>query len=116
MIKPKLRNRFEKKIDLQLRRAKVQFTYEGEKIAYILARHYIPDFIIITPLGRVYVEAKGYLRPEHKAKLIAVKKQHPNLDLRILFYADTKKNTKWASKNGFKFAVGTIPKEWLSGL
>lgn len=99
----------------QLKKARVQFTYESEKIAYILARHYIPDFIIVTPLGKVYVETKGHLRREDKAKLIAVKRQHPEMDLRLLFYAPNKTNSKWASKNGFKFAFGQIPEEWFHG-
>ena len=111
-----VRNRFEHKTYNQLRRAKVLFKYEAERIAYILARHYIPDFIVETPTGKLYIECKGYLRPEHKAKLVAVKRQHPEIDLRILFYADTKKNTRWAEKNGIKFAISKIPREWLRGL
>ena len=116
MITKKLRNKFEKKIHKQLRRAKANFKYESERIPYVLARHYIPDFVLETPNGKVYVECKGYLRPEHKAKMIAVKKLNPNIDLRILFYSANKKNIKWAEKNGFKYAISMIPKEWLEGL
>lgn len=111
-----MRNKFEHKIDLQLKKAKVKYKYESEKIPYVLAGHYIPDFIIRTPTGTIYLECKGYLRPEHKRKLIAVKRQHPEIDLRILFYATNKKYIKWAEKNGLKFAVSTIPTEWLEGL
>jgi hypothetical protein len=64
----------------------------------------------------VYVECKGYLRPEHKAKMVAVKKQHPEIDLRILFYASNQKNIRWAEKNGFRYAISKIPKEWFNGL
>jgi hypothetical protein len=63
----------------------------------------------------VYIETKGYLRPEHKRKLVAVRRLHPEKDIRIIFYAPVKKNIKWAEKNGFKWAVETIPKEWLDG-
>lgn len=91
------------------------FEYETERIAYILARHYIPDFIIRTPNGKVYVETKGHLRREDKAKLIAIKRLHPEMDLRILFYASNKTNGKWATKNGFKYAFSEIPEEWLHG-
>jgi predicted nuclease of restriction endonuclease-like RecB superfamily len=112
----KVRNKFEKRILTQLKRARVSFTYESEKIPYVLAGHYIPDFIIQTSLGKIYVEAKGYLRPEHKRKMVAVKKQHPEMDLRILFYSANKKFIKWAEKAGFKYAIETIPKEWLKGL
>lgn len=112
----KLRNQFEKKIHSQLKRAKVFFKYESEKVAYVLARHYIPDFVVDTPNGRIYIETKGHLRREDKAKLIAVKRQHPEMDLRLLFYAPNKTNSKWAVKNGFKFAFGNVPEEWLHGL
>ena len=111
----KLKNKFERKIWTQLRRARVNFKYESEKIPYVLAGHYIPDFVLVTPTGRVYIETKGYLRPEHKRKMCAVKRQHPEIDLRILFYASNKKNIKWAEKNGIKYAISTIPKEWLEG-
>lgn len=112
----KCKNKFEKKIYRWLKRRKVIFQYEPEKIAYVLAKHYIPDFVIQTRLGKVYVEAKGYLRPEDKAKLVAVKRQNPRIDLRLLFYAHTVSNIRWADRNGFKYAVETIPLEWLDGL
>lgn len=112
----KLRNKFETKIYKQLKKSKVIFTYETEKIPYVLSGHYIPDFIIQTPLGVVYVETKGYFRPEHKRKLAAVRRQHPNLDIRLLFYARSKTNARWAERHGIKYAFETIPKEWLDGL
>lgn len=112
----KLRNKFEHKIHSQLKRARVSFKYENQKIPYILARHYIPDFIIDTPTGKLYIECKGYLRPEHKCKMVAVKKQHPELDIRIIFYSLNKANIKWAERHGFKYAISKIPKEWLDGL
>lgn len=112
----KTRNKFEKRIEKQLKKAKVKFSYETEKIPYILSRHYIPDFIIETPLGKVYVECKGHLRREDKSKLIAVKKLNPHMDLRILFYASKKDQIRWAERNGLKYAISSIPTEWLEGL
>lgn len=111
----KTRNNFEKKIEKQLKKLKVKFTYESEKIAYVLARHYIPDFVIDTPTGKIYVETKGHLRREDKSKLAAVKRQHPEKDIRILFYRADVRKFKWAEKCGFKYAVETIPKEWIDG-
>lgn len=111
-----LRNKFEKRIYLLLLKLGITFKYEAEKIPYVLARHYIPDFIIQTPSGKLYLETKGHLRREDKAKLCAVKKQHPEMDLRLLFYAPNKTNGKWATKNGFRFAYKEIPDEWLLGL
>jgi Phage endonuclease I len=71
---------------------------------------------LFTPLGKIYVECKGYLRPEHKAKMCAVKRQNPKLDIRILFYSANKKQIKWAERNGFRYAIEDIPEEWLLGL
>ncbi len=114
------RNKFEFKIYDQLRRSGCTFKYEGERLAYVKAGHYTPDFIISTPNGKIYVEAKGYFRPEHKSKMVAVKKCHPELDIRLLFYANPWTKTgvqysKWAIKNGFKYAFQTIPEAWLDG-
>lgn len=106
-------NEFEKKLLRQMKRAKVKVKYESEKIPYILARHYIPDFVITTAVGKIYIEAKGYLRPEHKAKMVAVKKLHPAMDIRIVFYSKKPKDIKWAEKHKFLWAIETIPKEWL---
>lgn len=111
----KLKNKFETKTYNQLRRAKINFKYECEKIPYVLARHYIPDFVITTKTGKIYIECKGYLRPEHKAKMVAVKKLNPQMDLRILFYATNKKYIKWAEKNGFRYAINVIPEDWFDG-
>lgn len=115
-MKKILKNKFERRIYAQIKRAKLLFAYESERIPYVLSGHYIPDFIIDTPTGKLYIETKGYFRPEAKRKLVAVKRQHPELDIRILFYSLNKSYVKWSTRYGFKWAVGTIPKEWLQGL
>lgn len=116
MLKTKLKNKFEERLYVQLKRAKASFKYESERIPYIIAGHYYPDFCIDTPTGRLYIEAKGYFRPEHKRKMVAVKKLNPHLDIRIVFYSERKDYIKWAIKNGFKYAIEKIPIEWLKGL
>jgi len=110
----KTKNAFEERLHSQLKRAKVKVKYESTKIPYILARHYIPDFVVETPSGKIYIEAKGYFRPEARSKMAAVKRQHPELDIRIVFYKHSKTNERWATKHGFKYAFETIPKEWLT--
>lgn len=110
----KLKNKFEKRIYSQLKKAKVQFKYETERIPYVLAGHYVPDFVLSTATGKIYIETKGYFRPEAKRKMVAIKKQHPELDIRILFYSLNKQYVKWCEKHGFKYAIEKIPKEWLS--
>lgn len=114
--KRKPRNLFELLVEKQIKRAKLKYSYESAKIPYLLAGHYIPDFIFEAPNGLIYVECKGYFRPEDKRKLRAVKKQHPELDIRLLFYSKKLKDIKWCEKNGFRYAIDTIPAEWFRGL
>lgn len=96
--------------------------YETKDIAYVikLDKVYRPDFIVTMPDGReVYIEFKGYLRREDEVKLLNVKQQHPEIDLRIVFEKDNKlvgrksRYSDWAKKNGFTFAIGEVPKEWF---
>lgn len=112
----KTRNKFEETIRRQIRKTRVVYKYEGETIPYTIAYHYIPDFILYTPLGKVYVECKGYLRPEDRRKMAAVKRLNPRLDIRILFQVARPAYVRWATRNGFKYAEGNIPDEWFSGL
>jgi predicted nuclease of restriction endonuclease-like RecB superfamily len=109
------RNKFERDIAKYLKRHKVRFSYETERLLYYIAGHYRPDFIISTPNGKVYIETKGYLRPEDKRKLVAVKSCNPSLDLRILFYEKRPSQIRWAERHGFRFAFKVIPTEWIQG-
>jgi hypothetical protein len=111
----KKRNLFEKKLDLQLKRSKVSYEYEPCRIPYLIAGHYTPDWRVRTPNGYLFIEGKGYFRPEAKRKLIAVKRANPNIDLRIVFYSSIKSNIRWAERHGFRYAIGSIPKDWLNG-
>lgn len=113
--KSKTRNRFEKDVEDQLTASGLKFTYEHEKINYVLACSYTPDFVVETPTGRIYIEAKGYLRPEHKRKMCAVKRQHPNLDIRMLFFRRDVSYIRWAERNSFRYAIREIPQAWLDG-
>lgn len=106
---------------------KSQFGYETEKLDYTLSKRYIPDFVVETPTKKIYIETKGNGRSWDsgvRAKMIAVKKQHPDLDIRFLFWSDGEfgakrkdgsRNTQmaWAEKNGFPAAVREIPDAWL---
>lgn len=109
----KTKNKFEERIYRSLKKAKVGVKYESERIPYLLAGHYIPDFVITTSLGKIYLETKGHFRPEAKRKMAAVKKLRPELDIRILFYSKKVKDIKWAEKHGFLWAIEKIPTEWL---
>lgn len=110
---PKPRNKFEYRIYGALKSLPVKFKYESEKIPYLISGHYIPDFIITTKTGKIYIETKGHFRPEAKRKMAAVKKLNPSLDIRILFYSYNKSYVKWCVKYGFQYAIHSIPEEWL---
>lgn len=97
------------------------FEYESKKIPFVVSesRVYIPDFIL--PNG-IHIEAKGYLRREDRKKLLLVKEQHPDLDLRLVFQCASNKINKrskttygqWATKHGFLFSDnGRVPRQWL---
>lgn len=110
---------FERTLDAQLRASGVVYDYEKTKIPYILSYNYIPDFYI--PSTDIFVEAKGYLRMTDQIKMRAVKRQHPELDIRFVFMEAAKKvpytkstHAQWAERQGFPWAEGTIPEDWLN--
>jgi len=116
---PTYRSRLEVKVANQL--TGTGFKYEPDKFPYKVeeARNYIPDFLL--PNG-IYIEAKGYLRTEDRKKLLLIKAQYPDIDLRLVFQRAANKIRKtskttygeWASKNGFIYADhGRVPKSWL---
>jgi hypothetical protein len=95
--------------------------YEEHSLPYVLPKKYIPDFKVTTKSGRTFfIEVKGYLRPEDRTKMRAVKFNNPEADIRLLFASNQKLNKKsnttymeWAEKHGFPAAVGKVPKSWL---
>lgn len=109
---------FERSIDANLRSRGVRFGYETLQLKYVLDGVYNPDFIL--PNG-IIVEAKGLLDRISKRKMVAVKTQHPDRDIRFLFMVGDKKipgskqtHGQWATKNGFQWAEGiVIPQEWI---
>lgn len=112
--KPKLKNKFEGKIFEALEKKRVRFKYEGKRLPYLIAGHYLPDFPIELPTGDwIYLETKGYFRPDAKRKLVAVKKLNPTIDIRLIFYAHREKDIRWAERYGFKWCVQEIPDEWF---
>lgn len=109
--------------------------YEVEDIPYQLMGKYRVDFSIEVPKkhgGKAfYIEFKGGGRAwdaRVRQKMIAVKEQNPDKDVKIVFYRDAtfgatrKDGTKqrqsdWAKRNGFDFVIGidNIPEEWFDG-
>jgi hypothetical protein len=114
-----MRSQLEVKIDKVLKASKIDFGYETEKLPYSIPQNYIPDFI----LGNgIYLEAKGYLSPDDRRKMIQVKREHPDKDIRFVFQNPFQRLTKnsptsyarWCEKHGFPYcSYQAIPASWL---
>lgn len=94
--------------------------YEPFSLGYLIKGNYYPDFVL--PNG-IIVEAKGYFDSRARAKMIAVKKFNPDLDIRMFFMNSRTKVRKgskltyadWCNKYNFPFAEGSeIPEEWFA--
>jgi hypothetical protein len=93
--------------------------YEAQTIGYKLDCRYTPDFVL---QNGVIIETKGFLSPEDRRKMKAVKLQHPDLDLRMIFqhngFLTKKKKTtygKWCDKLGIPWCVWpNIPEDWFN--
>lgn len=112
------RSGLEVKIAAQLTGKKVKFTYEKLRVKYQKKMSvYTPDFQL--PSG-VIVEAKGRFVSADRAKHLSVKEQHPELDIRFVFYRDqtlSKQSStmysEWCNKHGFLWAIKEIPTSWI---
>jgi hypothetical protein len=119
-LKHGYRSGLEIKVKDHLKEKKVKFKYEAIKIEWedLMYRTYTPDFLL--PNG-IIVEVKGRFTSDDRRKHIAVKKQHPDLDIRFVFENSRRKLSKgakntyatWCEKNKFLYADRVIPEEWL---
>ena len=107
----------------------ILWEYEPMKLKWTPPdKNYAVDFGVTRADGSViYIEYKGYLRSEDKVKMIVIKRQHPSIDIRIVFTHPEKpvegatkrkdgsklSNAEWATKNGYLYAEKVIPDEWL---
>lgn len=122
------RNSFETRIleALSEKLGKDGVSYERKRIKYTTDHVYIPDFEL-TESG-ILIETKGNGRswsPQVRKKMLAVRDQHPELDIRFVFYKDgefgpvrvdgTKMTQgEWCVKHGFKYAIQNVPDEWVT--
>lgn len=119
-LKHGYRSGLEIKIKEYLKEHKVPIKYEKVKIEWedLMYRTYTPDFIL--PNG-IIIEVKGRFTSDDRRKHLAVKKQHPNLDIRFVFESSNRKLSKgakttygqWCEKHGFQYYDRIIPQEWL---
>lgn len=116
-LKGNYRSIFERRI---AKNSDSKIKYESEYLIWQPPeKKYTPDFILENG---IIVEAKGVLTPQDRLKMVCVKNQHPNRDIRFLFMRAANKLNKhskttyaqWAEKNGFKWAEGAkIPESWV---
>jgi hypothetical protein len=116
---PKFRSNLEKNIANLLEGLGVSYQYESEKLSYTIEHNYTPDFVLPN---YVYLEAKGYWDAADRRKLLAVKRDNPDIDLRMVFQSPyntiSKKSkttyAKWCDKHDIPWtAYHNIPLEWL---
>lgn len=110
---------FERSLAANLSSRGIKFRYESEQLPYVLSRTYNPDFTMVE--HGFFIEAKGLLDRDSKAKMLAVKHQHPEVDIRFVFMRADKRipgtkqtHAQWADRNGFLWAEGTAPEEWFN--
>lgn len=95
--------------------------YEKLKIEWedLKYRTYTADFVLDNG---IIVETKGLFDNDDRQKHLAIKEQHPELDIRFVFSSANAKIYKgaksrycdWCDKHGFKWAHRVIPQEWLT--
>lgn len=122
LIRARYKSRLEDRIAQQLEEEGVGFTYEANKHPYVIPARkakYVEDF----DLGPFLIEAKGYFTPDDRKKLLLLKEQSPELDIRLLFQRATNKlhkaspttYAKWCDDHGFQWADGgKVPREWIA--
>lgn len=131
------RSKFEGQVGKFLEMHGVKFEYEPYDILYkrrvqsgecsscpskvvFQRKTYTPDFVL-PELG-IILEVKGLLSATDRAKMLAVKENNPQLDIRFVFMSNNKvkksnaeyRYSDWASEHGFPYGVKTIPVDWFT--
>ena len=120
-LKYGFRSGLEEKVAEYLTSKGAKFTFETLKVPYVKpeTKHtYSPDFILDNG---IIIETKGRWLLDDRKKHLLIRKQHPNLDIRILFQNANSKISKgsktsyadFCDKHGIPYAHRTIPEEWL---
>ena len=108
------RSGLEHKLSIYLDELDVSYLYEKVKIEWedLAYRTYTPDFVLDNG---IIIETKGMFTASDRRKHLAIKKQHPKLDIRFVFENSRRKlrNAEWCVKYGFKYYDRIIPEDWL---
>jgi len=119
-IKHGYRSGFEHTVADQLSEAKINFEYETTVINYIKPETNHTYTIDFTLPNGILVETKGRWVLEDRKKHLLIKKQHPELDIRMVFQNPNGKIRKgskttyavFCDKHEIKWASKTIPTAW----
>lgn len=131
-----LRSKFELNFAKHLYNKNIKYKYEPYSLEYYIKtrlatcrecgshecwelHHYTPDFLL--PDYNILIETKGKFTPKMRSKMIGVKINNKNKDLRLVFMRDNKLNktssirySDWARKFGFLYHIGEgIPEKWV---
>jgi len=116
---PKFRSKLEEKVATLLKELGVSYEYESTQVPYVIQHNYTPDFLLPN---HVYLETKGYWDAADRRKVLAVKRDNPDIDLRMVFQSPyntiSKKSkttyAKWCDKHNIPWtAYHEIPLDWL---
>ena len=115
----KYRSKLEERLATLLTTLGISYEYESEKVSYTIQHHYTPDFVLPN---HTYLEAKGYWDAADRRKILAVKKDNPDMDLRMVFQAPYNTRSKkskttyamWCEKHNIPWtSYHDIPLDWL---
>ena len=98
----------------------IKYIYEKVKIEWedLTYRTYTPDFVLYNG---IIIETKGMFTAADRKKHLAIKKQHPQLDIRFVFENSNRRLRKgaktryyqWCNRYDFDYYDRIIPEEWL---
>ena len=115
----KFRSKLEEKVADLLSQLDVDYEYETKKIPYVIQHNYTPDFVLPNS---VILECKGYWDAADRRKIKQVKKDNPDIDLRMVFqspYITISRKSKttyaqWCEKLEIPWtSFNNIPLDWL---
>ena len=115
----KVRSKLEERVADLLEGLGVSYEYEHAQVPYIIQHHYVPDFVLPN---HVYLETKGYWDPKDRRKILAVLRDNPALELRMVCQAPyntiSKKSkttyAQWCEKHNIPWtSFHNIPLDWL---
>ena len=116
----KFRSGLEEQVAKLLEGLGVTYEYESCKVPYTIQHNYTPDFVLPN---YVYLDTKGYWDSADRRKILAVKRDNPELDLRMVFQAPFNKinkgskttYAKWCEKHDIPWSsYHDIPIDWLT--